>query len=252
MITKIVSRGLLTGMIIISLTGLSQDSCWEIEQVTYDVTSDGSKANTTKQTIYVGKNSVRIENKEGITLFKIEGDSAYIVRLLPQQKTYMILPSQFLVMSMLGTYFKCNDTGCEVDTTAIQPTGEIDTVKGYKAQKIRANLKLMGVQTMPMFQWMTKDWDKLNEAMKAYWKILKEVMLMNAQDTEEAQLMKKVFEYIDKIQAKYGNTIKSEVSIWNTTTITETVSVSMISISEDMFTIPKDYQQMEGFMQFRK
>ncbi len=214
------------------------------------MSKDGSKSNQTKQTIYIGKNAVRIENKEGVTLFKIEGDSAYIVRLMPQQKTYMVLPSQFLVMGMLGTYFKCNDAGCDVDTTAIQPTGETDTVKGYKAQKIKANMKLMGVQTMPMFQWMTKDWDKLNEAMEAYWKVVKKVMLKNAQDPEEVQLMKEVFEYIEKIQDKYGNTIKSEASIWNKATVTETVSVFKVNISYDMFTIPKDYQQMEGFMQF--
>ncbi|NPA33711.1 MAG: DUF4412 domain-containing protein [Chlorobi bacterium] len=249
---RIIKNGLLIGITMTSLSVLSQSTGWKIEQITYDVSKDGIKSNQTKQTIYIGKEAVRIENKQGVTLFKIEGDSAYIVRLMPPQKTYMVLPSQFLIMGMLGTYFKCENTGCEIDTTAIQPTGETDTVKGYKTQKIKANMKIMGVQTTQVYQWMTKDWHELNEAMDAYWKVVKKVLLKNVQEPEQVQLMKNVFEYIEEIQDKYGNTIKSEMTLWGQTTVTETVSVSKVNLSPDMFIIPKDYQEMQGFMQFRK
>lgn len=229
--------------VLVILPALSaQNTGWKIEQITYELTKDGKKTNEQKQTIYVSEKAVRIENKDGITILKLEGDSAVLYRLMPQQKQYMTLSPSWLVMGMFGSFMKCDDqTGCQVDTTTIKPTDEYETINGYKARKVNVTVRMMGMMEVPGVQWMTKDWKELIQAMKLYMQVFKKALLSSSR---RDKMLKDLFDYFDRVAEKYGQTVKSETQIFGRTSVTETVAVKQITVSSDLFKIPPDYKQV--------
>ena len=220
-------------------------SAWKVEKVVKQSGGWGNANQERKEVVYITEDAIRMENKDGITIIKVEGDSAVFLRIFPDRKQYMVLSPRWLVMGMFWTFVECDTQGteCHVDTTVVQPTNEYQTIRGYRARKVIVQMKMMGMLKMPATQWMTKDWEALREAMRAYREVLRKVFL-----TEErsGKLIGDVLDYMDEIAEKYGEVIHSEVTMMGGNSVTEVVAVDHVRVSRDLFRVPSGYQRQEN------
>ncbi len=230
---------------ICSLVAQTSVPAWKIEKVVRQTGGWGHASQEQKEVVYITEDAIRIENKDGITIIKVEGDSAVFLRLFPDRKQYMMLSPQWLVMGMFWTFVECDTQGteCHVDTTVVQPTDEYQTIRGYRAHKVIVYMKMMGRMRVPATQWMVRDWEALTEAMRQYRQVLRKVFASAGRSKE---LIKEVLDYMDGIARAYGEAIRTETRLFGGQSVANVVAVERTRVAGELFRVPANYQEKEN------